>query len=80
MGNFLNMTGKQNVFRNCVLIAVVINVFLNYVLIPKYGITGAAFATAFSMITWNIIAGTYVRLKYSINTFYFPGISRFLKG
>lgn len=61
VGYFLNMTGHQKVFQNIILIAAIVNVVLNYVLIPKYGINGAAFATLVSTIFWNIVASVYVK-------------------
>ncbi|GAB64083.1 MAG: flippase [Candidatus Jettenia sp.] len=72
VGIFFNMTGDQNLFRNIMLIAVVINIVLNYILIPKYGINGAAIATMVSMSFWNIAGAINIKLKYNINTFYIP--------
>ena len=69
VGLLLNMTGKQCIFRNIFLIAVIINVVLNFILIPKYGIVGAAIATTISTATWNIISVVYIKLEYNIKTF-----------
>ena len=45
----LDMTGKQILSRNILLFTAIINIFLNWNLIPIYGIKGAAMATAFSI-------------------------------
>ena len=46
---------------------VVLNIILNMLLIPGYGMKGAAIATTLSMITWNFISVIYVRRKLGIN-------------
>ena len=57
----LDMTGKQNVSRNILLFTAVVNIVLNWYLIPIYGIKGAAIATAISILFWNIIGIIYVK-------------------
>lgn len=49
------MTGRSdlNLLNN--LVTFIVNVLLNYVLIPKYGVVGAAFATASAITLVNII-------------------------
>lgn len=69
VGVYMNMTGKQNVFQKILLSALILNIVLNWVLIPIYGINGAAFATSFSMIFWNLITVVYIYKKDKIKTF-----------
>lgn len=69
VGVYLNMTSKQNVFQWIVASALVLNVSLNAYLIPIYGMIGAAWATAASMMAWNIIAVGYVYKMDRIKTF-----------
>jgi O-antigen/teichoic acid export membrane protein len=57
VGYFLTMTGHEKETLRALGISTAINVALNAVLIPKYGITGAAAATACSITIWNIILG-----------------------
>lgn len=64
----LNMTGKEVVARNIVLAAAVLNLVLNYILIPLYGIEGAAIAATLSMIVWNLGALIYIYKNYGILT------------
>src|SRR5688572_1761158 len=44
VGQFLYMTGKQDVFRNIILISTVINISVCAILIPLYGLLGSAIA------------------------------------
>ena len=68
VGTILNMTGKQKVYGNILLIALLINVTLNYLLIPIYGINGAAIASASSLIFWNLYSVIYIYRKYHVIT------------
>ena len=49
--------------------ALVCNILLNILLIPKFGIEGAAIASAFSMIFWNLSSVLYIYKKYNVLTF-----------
>jgi len=71
-GMFLNMTGNQNVFRNIMVFAAVLNVTLNMLLIPNLGINGAAIASMVSLSFWNIATLVYIQIKYGKTTGYFP--------
>ena len=62
--NFLNMTGKEKVVRNIIVFSVFVNIVLNILLIPELGILGAAIATSFSMVLWNVCGVIYVRYNY----------------
>ena len=55
------MTGKQKKLNNILISGLIVNVVLNLVLIPIYGIEGAAIATLISMVFWNslIVAVIY---------------------
>ena len=64
----LNMTGKEFVARNIVLIAALINIVLNLILIPKYGIIGAAVAAMVAMLVWNLYALVYIYKNYGFLT------------
>lgn len=51
-GMLLNMTGHERAVTRAVTIAAGTNVLLNLLLIPPFGVTGAATATAFSLVLW----------------------------
>ena len=76
IGNFLNMTGHQKVFRNIILIGVSVNITLNFLLIPLYSYNGAAFATLISMITWNAIGSIYIKRTFGYYIGYLPFLTR----
>jgi O-antigen/teichoic acid export membrane protein len=69
---FMNMTGNQNVFRNTILGAAIVNVSLNLLLIPKLGIIGAATAAMASITFLNITTLLYVKTKFAKTTGYLP--------
>jgi len=72
VGYILQMTGHEKIMQNIMIFACVLNIVLNWLLIPVFGITGSAMATTFSTITWNIIAAIYIRKKLSLTTVYIP--------
>lgn len=47
----------------------VLNIILNYILIQKYGIVGAAVATAISIAFYNIIKLIFIQLKFNLFPF-----------
>jgi O-antigen/teichoic acid export membrane protein len=55
VGNLLIMTGKTGLTVFNSLVALFINLVLNFILIPKYGMIGAACATAISLVTINLL-------------------------
>lgn len=75
IGVFLNMTGNQNIIRNAMFAGVVVNIILNYILIPIYGITGAAIATAIGTISWNLIASLLAYRLLGFWVGYIPYVS-----
>ncbi len=72
VGYILQMTGKHRVFQNIILAATIINIVLNAVLIPVYGINGAAFASMVSLFFWNLTSVVYIRKNLNIMTLYIP--------
>ena len=61
VGLILLMTGYQVFHQKIMFIGALLNIVLNYLLIPKFGINGAAFASAVSMIFWNFSFGYKVK-------------------
>jgi O-antigen/teichoic acid export membrane protein len=56
VGYLLTMTGKEKVMRNIMLVTALVNVGLSIYLVQDFGMKGVAFATAFSIVLWNIWA------------------------
>lgn len=63
VGYLLNMTDNQHIFMNVLIIGLVFNIVLNVILIPLYGINGAAIATLISMSFWNIVSLLILKKK-----------------
>lgn len=61
IGSIFQMTGNQKIFQNILLISFGINLTLNLLLAPKYGIKGVAIATAFSLITSKILGVIFIK-------------------
>ncbi len=63
LGNMLAAVGKAKWNSYSALIMLLINLILNYILIPKYGIAGAAYATVIS-ISLSSIVSMILFIKY----------------
>ena len=70
---FMNMTGRQNIFRNITFGAAFLNISSNLLLIPHLGIIGAAISAMISVSFWNIITLVYMKKKFGQTTGYLPG-------
>jgi len=68
VGYLLMMTGYEKLMRNVIIVSAALNILLNALLIPKYGISGAAIATAISLAMMNLISARLVYWKLSIST------------
>ena len=64
--NLLSMGGRSKVILANTIISGVLNVILNIILIPKYGITGAAIATTISLIVLSILSISQVYHYFKI--------------
>ena len=74
VAQLLNATGYHKAFRNISFIGAVVSIIANLLLIPAYGILGAAIANTISMIVWNIIATIYIKKTFGFFIGYFPFI------
>lgn len=72
-GLFMNMTGHQVAFRNIVFSAGVINIVVNLILTPRYGIVGAACASMLSISIWNVSTLVFTKRVYGRSIGYVPG-------
>jgi len=64
VGSLLNMTGQQAPMGRIMVVSAVMNAGLNLLLIPQYGLIGAAVATTVSTIAWNVAATLRVYRTY----------------
>jgi O-antigen/teichoic acid export membrane protein len=72
VGYILQMTGHQKFHQNVILIGTILNIILNWFLIPLYGIIGASIASVISMFFWNIVFSLKVRKTLNQWVFYIP--------
>lgn len=70
----LNMTGKQKTSLIIFSTVGVFNLLANYLLIPYYGIQGAAFSTMISMALWNLGGMLFIYKYYGFWTINFPAL------
>jgi len=68
VGMLLNMTGNHKQVAKIYGWSAVINVLLNAVLIPEYGILGAAYATIATTFIWNVWMAVMAKIKVGVNT------------
>ena len=59
------MIGKSKKILFNLLISTIINIILNILLIPRYGLIGAAFATMSSYIFWSILS--FIQADYYLS-------------
>jgi len=62
------MTDNQNSAALIMAIVSVLNIILNMLLIPRFGIIGASLATGISTVIWNGSFYVYVKKNLSLNT------------
>ncbi len=65
-GMVLNMMGSENWVIRGVAVSTIVNILLNYFLIPRFGLEGAAFATTISLLLWNGLLGIFVWRSHKI--------------
>ena len=71
-GQVMNMTGNHKMLRNFTIYSAILNIALNLLLIPSYGILGAAIATASSIIVLNLSSAVFVKRSLGIKTYFNP--------
>lgn len=68
VGNFLSMSGFEKEPLKGQLLAIIINMFLCIVLIPKFGAIGAAVAVSAGIVSWNALLWVIVKRRIGIST------------
>ena len=66
VGQLLAMTGHEKILRNIFLVATVLNLSGNFLLIPKFGMMGAALSSVFFVVVTNLAAAWFVRSRLKI--------------
>jgi O-antigen/teichoic acid export membrane protein len=65
----LSMTGRPKFQMYANIVAFTMNIILNFVLIPKYGMNGAAFASMVTIIFMNIVGYIVVSRQFNVKVF-----------
>jgi O-antigen/teichoic acid export membrane protein len=68
VGSVLHMTGHEIKALQAMGLSAVINIVLNLYLVPRYGMEGAALATAISLSVWNILMVILVKKYTGLNS------------
>lgn len=76
VGYIMQMTDQQKTYQNIIIIAFIINLVLNYILIPKMGFNGAAISSSIAMVFWNITLVFIIKKKLGFWTIYIPFITK----
>ncbi len=68
VGFFLNMTGKQKIFFYIMIFSSSLNLLMNVLFVPAYGMIGAATSTLITTLIWNTMATVviYTQHKYTL--------------
>lgn len=72
VGTLLQMTGNQNIMQRILLTSVFIELVLNALLIPYFGVAGAAFASLGGNAVRNFSMSFYVRKYFGFTSIYVP--------
>jgi O-antigen/teichoic acid export membrane protein len=73
-GEIIGYSSKYKFGFFSILFLVVTAICMNYFLIPVYGITGAALATMFSIILFNLIKLIFIQIHYKLQPFTFASL------
>jgi O-antigen/teichoic acid export membrane protein len=76
VGILLQMTGHQRQYNIIILITAITSITMNILLVPEFGITGAAISSATAKIIQNFGGAYYVYKKFGFLSIYLPGIPR----
>jgi O-antigen/teichoic acid export membrane protein len=79
VGLFMMMTGNEKVFRNIAAIVALASFGLYFMVVPIYGVIGAAYVLACSQAALNIVSVIYIKYRLGFITMYIPFKTDYLK-
>lgn len=68
VGALLIMTGHERAIARIIFVTALMNLGLNFVMVPLFGAKGAALATTISLATWNLWLYCLVKLRLGIES------------
>ena len=69
-GFILKMTDKENTYKNIMFSFVLVNIILNFILVPNYGMLGAAISSSVCVVSWNLICVIFIYKHVGIISLY----------
>ena len=72
VGVIMQMTGNEKTWALILIITTILQIAGMHLLVPRYGINGAAISLAAAIIINNVAGALWLRIKMNINTFYIP--------
>ena len=76
IGILLQMSGHQKQYNTIITTTAIGSIVLNIVLIPKYGLLGAAITSSSAKIIQNLLSVAYTKKNLGILSIYLPGIEK----
>ena len=76
VGHVMALSGYEKYTMMAAIIAFIINIAFNMVLIPLFGMNGAAIATAISIIVWNTVLAAWTVQKTGYHCSIFGGLKK----
>lgn len=77
VGIFMMMTGSEKAYRNIAIIIALLSFMLYCIIVPDFGLIGAAYVLAASQAALNITSVIYIKYQLGFTTVYFPFGERF---
>lgn len=74
-GVFMNMTGNHKILTSVIILTAIVSILLNLLLIPRFGVTGAAFSGMVCIIFWNMCILIYIKYQFGKTIGYIPLIT-----
>jgi O-antigen/teichoic acid export membrane protein len=76
IGILLQMSGHQKQYNKIITTTAIGSIVLNFILIPKLGILGAAISSSAAKIIQNLLSVVYAKKHLGIISIYLPGIEK----
>ncbi|MFM7016098.1 MAG: flippase [Bacteroidota bacterium] len=81
IGILLQMSGHQKQYNNIITLTAIGSIIANFILVPQFGLVGAAISSSAAKIIQNLLSVAYAKRELNILSIYLPGIEKlkFLK-
>jgi O-antigen/teichoic acid export membrane protein len=76
IGILLQMSGHQKEYNKIITSTAIGSIILNFILVPKIGLVGAAISSSSAKIIQNLLSVAYAKKNLGILSIYLPGIEK----